>query len=128
MGGDAGNFIETYDTANVGTGKTLAPSGTVSDGNSGNNYNYSFLPVTTGTIVSAVNTNTFTMTNIVSGNNLDLSWPADRKGWRLQVQTNSLSTGLSDIWHDWPNSTNLTSVSIPFDPANPSVFFRMLYP
>jgi fibronectin-binding autotransporter adhesin len=75
-----------------------------------------------------VNTNTFTITNIVSGNNLNLSWPADRKGWRLQDQTNSLSTGLGTNWHDWPNSTNLTSVSVPINPGNPSVFFRMIYP
>lgn len=75
-----------------------------------------------------VNTNTFTITNIVSGNNLDLSWPADRKGWRLQVQTNSINVGLGNVWYDWPNSTNLTSVSIPLNPANPSVFLRMVYP
>ena len=75
-----------------------------------------------------VNTNTFTITNSVSGNYLNLSWPADRKGWRLQVQTNSLSTGLGTNWYDWPNSTNLTSVSVPINPANPSEFLRMVYP
>src|SRR5204862_2543701 len=36
--GDAGNFTETYDTKHVGTGKTLTPAGSVSDGNSGNSY------------------------------------------------------------------------------------------
>ncbi len=75
-----------------------------------------------------VNTNPFVITNVVSGNSLNLSWPTDRLGWRLQVQTNSLSAGLGSIWHDWPNSTNLTSVTIPFNPANPSVFLRMVYP
>ena len=75
-----------------------------------------------------VNTNTFTLTNVVSGNNLNLSWPPDRKGWRLQVQTNSLNSGLGNVWYDWPNSTNLTSVSIPLNPANASVFLRMVYP
>ena len=64
----------------------------------------------------------------VVGNNLDLSWPADRKGWRLQVQTNSLNNGLGNLWFDWPNSTNVTSASIPLNPANPSVFLRMVYP
>ena len=124
----SGSFIETYDTASAGTGKTLTPSGVVTDGNGGNNYNYMFVSNLTGVITSTVNTNTFTITNSVSGNNLNLSWPTDHEGWRLQVQTNSLSTGLSSVWYDWPNSTNLTSVSIPLNPANPSVFFRMTYP
>ena len=100
----SGSFIETYDTASAGTGKTLTPSGVVTDGNGGNNYNYTFAPNNTGVITSTVNTNTFTITNSVSGGNLNLSWPTDREGWRLQVQTNSLSTGLSSVWYDWPNS------------------------
>ena len=32
--GDTGSFSQTFDTKNVGTGKTLTPSGSVSDGNS----------------------------------------------------------------------------------------------
>ena len=43
-------FLETYSTQNVGTGLTLTPSGTVDDGNSGNNYIYTFVPVSTGAI------------------------------------------------------------------------------
>ena len=42
--GDTANFTETFDTKNVGTDKTLTPSGTVSDGNSGNNYAVTFVP------------------------------------------------------------------------------------
>ena len=52
QGTDTANFIETYDTKNVGTGKTLTPSGTVSDGNSGNNYTYTFVPQNNGTITA----------------------------------------------------------------------------
>ena len=33
-----------------GTGKTLTPSGTVTDGNSGNNYTYTFVTNTSGVI------------------------------------------------------------------------------
>ena len=75
-----------------------------------------------------VNTNSFVITNSFSAGNLNLSWPTDRKGWRLQTQTNSLGAGLSHTWYDWPNSTNLTGVSLPLNPANPTVFFRMVYP
>jgi hypothetical protein len=46
-------FIETYNTPAAGTGKTLTPSGVVNDGNSGNNYSYTYDAVTTGTILPA---------------------------------------------------------------------------
>ena len=52
--GDTASFSETYDTPNVGTGKTLTPSGTISDGNGGNNYSASFVPVMAGVINSSV--------------------------------------------------------------------------
>ncbi|MEK7499630.1 MAG: MBG domain-containing protein, partial [Patescibacteria group bacterium] len=48
--GDTENFIETYDTANVGTNKTLSPSGLVNDGNSGANYAVTFVNDNTGVI------------------------------------------------------------------------------
>ena len=48
--GDTADFTETYSTRNVGTGLTLTPSGTVNDGNGGNNYTYTFVPVSTGVI------------------------------------------------------------------------------
>lgn len=83
-----------------------------------------------GTLIVAngVNTNSTNITFSVSSGNLNLSWPADHLGWRLLVQTNSLSSGLGTNWYTWPNSTNLTSVSIPINPTNPTVFFRMVYP
>jgi hypothetical protein len=52
QGTDTANFTETYDTKNVGTGKTLTPSGTVTDGNSGNNYTYTFITNATGAITA----------------------------------------------------------------------------
>ena len=51
--GDTAAFVETFDTPNVGTGKTLTPGGKVSDGNSGNNYAYAFVPVSNGVITAA---------------------------------------------------------------------------
>ncbi|MGO8835888.1 MAG: beta strand repeat-containing protein [Limisphaerales bacterium] len=56
--GDTAGFTETYDTKNAGTGKTLTPSGTVNDGNSGNNYSYTFVATANGTILAATLTNT----------------------------------------------------------------------
>ncbi len=47
---DTAGFSETYDTPNPGTGKTLTPSGIVNDGNSGNNYQVTFVVSTAGAI------------------------------------------------------------------------------
>jgi uncharacterized repeat protein (TIGR01451 family) len=50
--GDTAAFTETYDTAAVGTGKTLTPAGSVSDGNGGANYAVTFVADTTGVILA----------------------------------------------------------------------------
>ncbi len=50
QGTDTAGFSETYDTKIVGTGKTLTPAGSVNDGNSGNDYAVTFVPVNTGVI------------------------------------------------------------------------------
>src|SRR5579862_1083294 len=64
--GDTANFTETYNNKNVGTGKTLTPAGSVTDGNGGNNYTYTFATNTTGVInalaisvTAATNTKTY---------------------------------------------------------------------
>jgi polygalacturonase len=63
-----------------------------------------------------------------NGNQLQLSWPADHLGWRLQIQTNSLDTGLGTNWTDWLGSTNIEQTNINIDPANTGVFLRLVYP
>jgi len=50
--GDVANFTQVFNNRNVGTAKTLTPSGTVDDGNGGLNYSYTFYPITTGTITA----------------------------------------------------------------------------
>ena len=70
-------------------------------------------------------------TNIVasvSGNTLTLSWPADHLGWKLQVQTNSLSAGLGTNWITVPGSDAVISTNITINPANGAVFYRLTYP
>ena len=79
-------------------------------------------------VVNAVNTAPPVMTNAYNAGTLTLSWPSDHLGWRLQVQTNALTTGITTNWLTWPNSTNLTSVSVQVDPTQPTVFFRLVYP
>jgi autotransporter-associated beta strand protein len=79
-------------------------------------------------VVATVNTTPTNITAVVSGNQLNLSWPADHTGWRLQVQTNTVSVGLRSNWVDVAGSTTVNSVSVTINPANGSVFFRMVYP
>jgi hypothetical protein len=61
--GDSASFTETYDNKNVGTGKSLNPAGSVSDGNSGNNYSYTFVNDTTGVIDALSITGSITADN-----------------------------------------------------------------
>jgi autotransporter-associated beta strand protein len=65
---------------------------------------------------------------LVGGGNLTLNWPADHTGWRLQVQTNSLSVGLRTNWVDVPGSISVNQAVIPINPANGSVFYQLVYP
>jgi polygalacturonase len=58
------------------------------------------------------------------GTQLNLSWPPDHFGWRLQYDTNLTDSN----WITVPNSTNVISTNITINPANGSVFFRMVYP
>ncbi|HEU6447427.1 MAG TPA: autotransporter-associated beta strand repeat-containing protein [Verrucomicrobiae bacterium] len=85
----------------------------------------------TGTlwIVQSVATNPTNITfSVTGGNTLNLSWPADHTGWTLQVQTNSLATGLTtNGWFDVPNSTGINSTNFTINPDNGSVFYRLIY-
>jgi hypothetical protein len=64
----------------------------------------------------------------VSGSTLNLNWPADHTGWRLEVQTNALNAGLGTNWFPRPDSESTNAVAIPMAPGNPAVFFRLKYP
>jgi hypothetical protein len=54
--------------------------------------------------------------------------PLTHTGWQLQVQTNSLTTGLNTNWFAVPGSTTTNTVSLPMDLSNGSVFYRLVYP
>ncbi len=79
-------------------------------------------------IVATVNVNPTNLTAVVNGSNLELSWPTDHLGWRLQAQTNNLATGLSGNWVDVAGTSTVNSVTNALNAANGSVFYRMVYP
>ena len=63
-----------------------------------------------------------------AGGQLQLSWPADHLGWRLESQTNTLNQGLWTNWATVANSTNVDSLNLSLNPTNGAVFLRLVYP
>jgi autotransporter-associated beta strand protein len=89
------------------------------------------LVVTNAPAVVTVNTNPVPIAFSVSGNSLNLAWPPDHLGWRLEAQTNSLSAGLNPATNAWftvSGSTGVTNEAITINPANRTVFYRLTYP
>jgi hypothetical protein len=77
------------------------------------------------TVATVVPVTSPTITNSVSGGNLTLTWPSGT-GLSLQVQTNSLSTGLSTNWVTIPGTGASTSYTTPVNTAaNTCVFYRL---
>ena len=79
------------------------------------------------TVASVTSTTPPVLTNSVSGGVLYFAWPADHLGWTLQAQTNSVGTGLGTNWVTIPGTASVTSTNYPVNPANGSVFYRLIY-
>ena len=71
-----------------------------------------------------------TLTSVVSGSNLLLSWPCAYIGWKLQVQTNLaggiIANGLN--WYTITDSSTNNSWTLPIDRTKGSVFSRLINP
>ena len=78
-------------------------------------------------VTSTANPNPTNIVFSVSNNQLTLSWPTDHVGWTLQVQTNSLTTGLSTNWVIVAGSAATNQETMSIDPANGSVFYRLMF-
>jgi hypothetical protein len=68
------------------------------------------------------------LTNAYNGSTLQFDWAADHIGYRLLSQTNPLSVGLGNNWVPVANADSTNRVFIPVVPANPSVFYKLIYP
>src|SRR5207253_7085422 len=89
--GDTSGFSDTYDTKNVGTGKTLTPSGSANDSNSGNNYSVTFVNSVNGTI----STRAITVTAATNTKTYDSTTSAAATP---TITTGTLASGDSAIW------------------------------
>ncbi len=65
---------------------------------------------------------------VVDSGQMQLNWPADHIGWRLEAQTNALSVGLGINWVTVPGSAQTNQIVVPISENNSSVFFRLVYP
>lgn len=61
-------------------------------------------------------------------NSILLSWPANYTGWRLLAQTNAPGNGSGLNWAPVADSSGTNQMRIPINPANGTVFFRLVYP
>ena len=82
------------------------------------------IAVTSG---SGIPTTPVPLTFVSTGNKLDISWPADHTGWRLEAQTNALNIGLSTNWFPVPDSTSTNRVVLSIDPATGTVYYRLAH-
>jgi hypothetical protein len=112
------NYSDT--AVNPGTTYFYVVSATNSTGESANSIQASVVP-----LPSLVSTN---LNFQLNGNQLQLIWPQDHLGWRLQIQTNNLNSGLGTNWVDWPGSTNVFQTNLVINPINGSIFLRLVYP
>jgi hypothetical protein len=79
-------------------------------------------------LVATVNTAPTNMIFQLTGGALDLSWPTDHTGWRLEGQTNTLNIGLTTNWFTVAGSAATNRIVLTINPTNGSSFFRLVYP
>jgi len=84
--------------------------------------------LTTDGTLRVVSTTSTSMSVEVTGNQVDISWPADHIGWKLQRQINPITVGLSNNWVDVAGSTTTNHVTVTLNPANETVFYRLVSP
>ncbi|HWD90865.1 MAG TPA: carbohydrate-binding protein [Verrucomicrobiae bacterium] len=60
-----------------------------------------------------------------AGGQLQLNWPMDHEGWRLEMQTNALNAG---GWVTVSNSATTNQFFLPIDATSGGAFFRLVYP
>ena len=60
----------------------------------------------------------------ITSNKITLSWPSSFLGWSLQMQTNSLASGLGTNWITIPGCETMTTTDMPV--TAPAAFYRLI--
>jgi fibronectin-binding autotransporter adhesin len=76
--------------------------------------------------LSSIAANPTNITSSVSGNTLNLTWPADHLGWL--VQSNSVNLTVPADWYDISNTVTVTNFSVTMDLTKTNVFYRLRKP
>jgi autotransporter-associated beta strand protein len=118
------NYIGTYTVGNLYTNGVALANGTY------NSANLAGVVSGTGSIqvVGATPAEGPTIGFSAGNGKITLTWPVGYESWVLQMQTNSLSTGLRGNWVDVAGSGGVTSTNITINPAIPTTFFRLRPP
>ncbi len=102
-----------------GTNYFYVVAATNSSAGSGNSPQVSARPVAT---------NSPPLNFSLGGGQMYFTWPSDHTGWSMQVQTNTLATGLGTNWVTLAGSSNNCQVALLVTSTNGCVFFRLVYP
>jgi alpha-L-rhamnosidase len=63
-----------------------------------------------------------------AGGQLQLSWPADHLGWRVEMQTNAPGVGLGTNWISLPGAEITNAITLQPGTVGGSLFLRLVYP
>jgi fibronectin type 3 domain-containing protein len=67
--------------------------------------------------------------NFTVGNGqMQLSWPMDHIGWHLEIETNTINSGLGTNWVIIPGSEATNQMTLPLGSNIGNGFFRLVYP
>lgn len=69
-----------------------------------------------------------TITPVISGGSLTLSWATNQFGWSLQQQINPWTAGIGTNWTTIAGSNGTNQMTFPIDHTKGSVFFRLVFP
>jgi hypothetical protein len=73
-----------------------------------------------------VNTTPTSLTVSAANDQLTFSWPTDHLGWGFQSNSDGLTA--TGSWFAVPGASATNQITIPINPANTNVFYRMIYP
>jgi hypothetical protein len=68
------------------------------------------------------------MQTALQAGSLQLLWTSSGVPWQLQVQTNSLASGLGTNWVNVPGGVATNQLSVPLIPGSPALFYRLVSP
>ncbi len=78
------------------------------------------------TVLASVSLQPTNIVTVVASNTLQLSWPADHTGWRLE--TNAVDVSDPNSWFTLQGSDSTNQVFLPISSSASSVFFRLRFP